>query len=70
MNFSPLDISARLALSKRPRLASPAGPATGHVVLIPSYNTGARLFTTVAAICRQGWPVQVVIDGSTDWNRR
>ena len=42
-----------------------AGPPT-HLVLIPSYNTGARLFGTVAAIRRQGQPVQVVIDGSTD----
>ena len=37
-----------------------------HLVLIPSYNTGARLFDTVAA-ARAVWsPVWVVIDGSTD----
>ena len=39
---------------------------TAHLVLIPSYNTGARLFPTVAAIRQQEWPVWVVIDGSTD----
>jgi glycosyltransferase involved in cell wall biosynthesis len=37
-----------------------------HLVLIPSYNTGARLFPTVATIRRKEWPVLVVIDGSTD----
>ena len=37
-----------------------------HVVLIPSYNTGAQLHTTVAA-ARAVWnPVWVVVDGSTD----
>jgi glycosyltransferase involved in cell wall biosynthesis len=40
--------------------------AATHVVLIPSYNTGARLFQTVAAIRRREYPVWVVIDGSTD----
>jgi len=39
---------------------------TAHVVLIPSYNTGARLFATIAAVRRFGLPVIVVIDGSTD----
>jgi glycosyltransferase involved in cell wall biosynthesis len=37
-----------------------------HAVLIPSYNTGARLCQTVAAIRRLGWPVWVIVDGSTD----
>jgi glycosyltransferase involved in cell wall biosynthesis len=37
-----------------------------HLVLIPSYNTGERLFSTVRA-ARALWdPVWVVIDGSTD----
>ena len=37
-----------------------------HIVLIPSYNPGAKLFETVHA-ARQYWdPVWVVIDGSTD----
>ena len=37
-----------------------------HVVLIPSYNTGSRLFGTIAAVRQCGLPVVVVIDGSTD----
>ena len=37
-----------------------------HLVLIPSYNTGARLFETVRE-ARERWaPVWVVVDGSTD----
>jgi glycosyltransferase involved in cell wall biosynthesis len=39
---------------------------TTHLVLIPSYNTGAKLIETVRA-ARSFWPfVWVVIDGSTD----
>ncbi|HEY1857088.1 glycosyltransferase family 2 protein [Acidocella sp.] len=37
-----------------------------HLVLIPSYNTGAKLFATVAAARLYWCPVWVVIDGSTD----
>jgi len=37
-----------------------------HLVRIPSYNTGERLFSTVAAARAQWSPVWVVIDGSTD----
>jgi glycosyltransferase involved in cell wall biosynthesis len=37
-----------------------------HFVLIPSYNTGARLGETVAEALRYWQPVWVVIDGSTD----
>jgi glycosyltransferase involved in cell wall biosynthesis len=37
-----------------------------HLVLIPSYNTGARLFQTVGDACAAWSPVWVVIDGSTD----
>ena len=37
-----------------------------HLVLIPSYNPGAKVFETVAA-ARSVWaPVWVVVDGSTD----
>ena len=40
--------------------------SASHLVLIPSYNTGNKLFETVAA-ARAAWtPVWVVIDGSTD----
>jgi len=37
-----------------------------HVVLIPSFNTGPRLFDTIASVREIGWPIIVVIDGSTD----
>jgi glycosyltransferase involved in cell wall biosynthesis len=37
-----------------------------HLVLIPSYNTGERLFSTVKAARAQWNPVWVVVDGSTD----
>jgi hypothetical protein len=37
-----------------------------HLVLIPSYNTGSKLFTTVAAARKYWSPVWVVVDGSTD----
>ncbi len=41
-------------------------PSTTHLVLIPSYNPGARGLDTVRS-ARQLWaPVWVVIDGSTD----
>lgn len=41
-------------------------PSTTHLVLIPSYNTGATLYATVKAARAQWSPVWVVIDGSTD----
>ncbi|ODV09328.1 MAG: glycosyl transferase family 2 [Rubrivivax sp. SCN 70-15] len=41
-------------------------PSTTHLVLIPSYDTGAQLMTTVAAARAQWSPVWVVVDGSTD----
>ena len=37
-----------------------------HLVLIPSYNTGERLFSTVEAALAQWSPVWVVVDGSDD----
>ncbi len=40
--------------------------APRHIVLIPSYNTGARLADTIAAARAQNLPVCVVIDGSND----
>jgi glycosyltransferase involved in cell wall biosynthesis len=43
-----------------------ARAADTHLVLIPSYNTGAKLFETVAEARRHWRPVWVVIDGSTD----
>ena len=41
-------------------------PSASHLVLIPSYNTGATVYATVGA-ARALWnPVWVVVDGSTD----
>jgi glycosyltransferase involved in cell wall biosynthesis len=37
-----------------------------HVVIIPSYNPGTKVFETVRAARRYWNPVWVVIDGSTD----
>ena len=37
-----------------------------HLVLIPSYNTGPRVYRTVAEARAQWCPVWVVVDGSTD----
>jgi glycosyltransferase involved in cell wall biosynthesis len=41
-------------------------PSATHLVLIPSYNTGATVYATVAAARAQWNPVWVVVDGSTD----
>jgi glycosyltransferase involved in cell wall biosynthesis len=43
-----------------------AAASTTHLVLIPSYDTGAQVFATVAAARAQWGPVWVVVDGSTD----
>src|SRR5690606_1408986 len=41
-------------------------PSSTHLVLIPSYNPGIKVYETVRT-ARQHWdPVWVVIDGSTD----
>lgn len=40
--------------------------STTHLVLIPSYNTGPRLLSTVQEALRSWAPVWVVVDGSTD----
>ena len=40
--------------------------STSHLVLIPSYNTGALVYATVRAARRQWTPVWVVVDGSSD----
>jgi glycosyltransferase involved in cell wall biosynthesis len=44
----------------------PAEPSRTHLVLIPSYNTGDKLFETVRAARAHWSPVWVVLDGSTD----
>ena len=41
-------------------------PSTTHLVLIPSYNTGAKVYETVRSARVQWNPVWVVVDGSDD----
>jgi glycosyltransferase involved in cell wall biosynthesis len=41
-------------------------PSTTHLVLIPSYNTGAKVYETVREARAQWEPVWVVVDGSDD----
>lgn len=41
-------------------------PSLTHLVLIPSYNPGPKVFETVRAAAARWSPVWVVVDGSTD----
>ena len=66
MNFVAPNGLAGALLKDRSDPRSDRIAETNHVVVIPSYNTGSRLFDTVAAIRQQDRPVWVVIDGSTD----
>ena len=45
-------------------------PSSSHLVLVPSYNPGPKVFATVRGALRQWAPVWVVIDGSTDESAR
>ena len=40
--------------------------SASHLVIIPSYNTGAKVYETVAAARAHWMPVWVVVDGSDD----
>ena len=42
------------------------GASGTHLVLIPSYNPGAKVYETVRSARAQWTPVWVVVDGSTD----
>jgi len=44
----------------------PPAPSRTHLVLIPSFNPGPKVFDTVRAARTRWTPVWVVIDGSTD----
>ena len=47
-----------------------SAPSTTHLVIIPSYNPGAKVLETVRG-ARAAWnPVWVVVDGSTDGTSR
>jgi glycosyltransferase involved in cell wall biosynthesis len=41
-------------------------PSSTHLVLIPSFNPGERVFSTVRAALDHWAPVWIVVDGSTD----
>ena len=41
-------------------------PSTTHLVLVPSFNPGPKVYDTIARAREQWAPVWVVIDGSTD----
>ena len=41
-------------------------PSTTHLVLIPSYNPGPKVYTTVRSALEHWSPVWVVVDGSSD----
>jgi glycosyltransferase involved in cell wall biosynthesis len=43
-----------------------ASPSRTHLILIPSYNPGAKVYETVRAARRCWNPVWVIVDGSTD----
>jgi hypothetical protein len=48
-------------------MSRPAPLRSGtHLILIPSYNPGRRVFETVRAARAEWAPVMVVVDGSTD----
>ncbi|HTJ92514.1 MAG TPA: glycosyltransferase family 2 protein, partial [Pararobbsia sp.] len=49
-----------------PRSCARTTCSTTHLVLIPSYNPGPKVFDTVREARRQWNPVWVVVDGSTD----
>ncbi len=40
--------------------------SSSHLVLIPSYNPGIKVYDTVRAACAHWAPVWIVVDGSTD----
>ena len=47
-------------------MTPPDSPSRTHLVLIPSYNPGRKVFETVQAARAHWSPVWVVVDGSTD----
>ncbi len=48
------------------RAAGPTSASATHLVLLPSYDTGERLYHTLREVRAQWGAVWVVIDGSTD----
>ena len=62
--MSSADRAAGSVAGSKVRPSAPRSPT--HVVLIPSYNTGAKVYETVAAARAVWCPVWVVVDGSSD----
>ena len=64
-----VDLAGLIPPRDRTRYPAAEGPAAAsrtHLLLIPSYNTGAKVYETVRS-ARAHWnPVWVVTDGSTD----
>ncbi len=55
--FRQIAVSSYIAMPEK---------STTHLVLIPSYNPGSKVYETVRGACRQWNPVWVVVDGSDD----
>ena len=53
-------------MSESPVTDSSVIDSSGHLVLIPSYNPGEKVFETLTAARAQWSPVWVVVDSSTD----
>jgi len=47
-------------------MAESPAPSATHLVLLPSYNSGAMLHRVVEAVAKEWRPVWVIIDASTD----
>jgi len=60
------DAAAITSPSPSPRPSPSPSTSTTHLVLIPSFDTGATVYATVRAARAQWSPVWVVVDGSTD----
>src|SRR5271155_4197475 len=48
------------------RSSTPPQQSSTHLVLVPSFNPGPKVFATVRDALAQWAPVWVVVDGSTD----
>ena len=63
---APELIESHQPTGKRAKGLTNSPPSRTHLVLIPSYNPGPKVFETVRAAREQWNPVWVVVDGSTD----
>jgi len=72
-NYFVAPLTAESTRARRAALApaaaaelAPAPSSSTHLLLIPSYNPGPKVYDTVRAARRYWNPVWVVVDGSTD----